>query len=90
MKLSIYRYNPDKDAKPYMQDYEVALEQSDRALDVNLRAPMHLARVLAPAMAARGPISATSWTRVAEITRPGGPPAVTLPPPAVIAAAITT
>ncbi len=32
MKLSIYRYDPDKDAKPYMQDYEVALEQTDRML----------------------------------------------------------
>jgi succinate dehydrogenase / fumarate reductase, iron-sulfur subunit len=32
MKLSIYRYNPDQDAKPYMKDYEVALEASDRML----------------------------------------------------------
>ena len=32
MKLSIYRYDPDKDAKPYMQDYDVQLEQSDRML----------------------------------------------------------
>src|SRR4030095_8601825 len=32
MKLSIYRYDPDKDAKPYMKDYEVALEASDRML----------------------------------------------------------
>jgi succinate dehydrogenase / fumarate reductase iron-sulfur subunit len=32
MKLSIYRYDPDKDAKPYMQDLEVALEHSDRML----------------------------------------------------------
>ncbi len=32
MKLSIYRYDPDKDAKPYLQDYEVALDQSDRML----------------------------------------------------------
>jgi succinate dehydrogenase / fumarate reductase iron-sulfur subunit len=32
MKLSIYRYDPEKDAKPYMRDYEVALEQSDRML----------------------------------------------------------
>ena len=34
-------------------------------------------------------ISAASWTSVAEITRPGGPPAVTLPPPASTTAAIT-
>ena len=32
MKLSVYRYDPDKDAKPYMKDYEVELEHSDRML----------------------------------------------------------
>src|ERR687896_2766861 len=32
MKLSIYRYDPEKDSKPYMKDYEVKLEQSDRML----------------------------------------------------------
>ena len=32
MRFSIYRYNPDKDAKPYMQEYDVPLEQSDRML----------------------------------------------------------
>ena len=32
MKLSIYRYDPDKDEKPYMKDYEVQLEHSDRML----------------------------------------------------------
>jgi len=26
MRFSIYRYNPDVDAKPYMQDYELAIE----------------------------------------------------------------
>ena len=30
--LPIYRYDPDKDAQPYMQDYEVKLEPSDRML----------------------------------------------------------
>ena len=34
-------------------------------------------------------ISAKSWTSVAEMTRPGGPLAETLPPPASIPAAIT-
>ena len=24
MRFSIYRYNPDTDAKPYMQDYELS------------------------------------------------------------------
>ncbi len=32
MKFSIYRYNPEKDDKPYMQDYEVALQPADRML----------------------------------------------------------
>ncbi len=31
-KFSIYRYNPDVDAKPYMQDYEIELEPSDKKL----------------------------------------------------------
>jgi succinate dehydrogenase / fumarate reductase iron-sulfur subunit len=32
MKFKVYRYNPDADAKPYMQDVEVKLEPSDRML----------------------------------------------------------
>ncbi|MGH8732384.1 MAG: 2Fe-2S iron-sulfur cluster-binding protein, partial [Burkholderiales bacterium] len=32
MKLSIYRYDPEKDEKPYLKDYEVALEPADRML----------------------------------------------------------
>ena len=32
MKLSIYRYDPDQDAAPYMKDYDIALEASDRML----------------------------------------------------------
>jgi hypothetical protein len=28
MKISIYRYDPDKDEKPYMKDYDVKLEHS--------------------------------------------------------------
>ena len=32
MKFSIYRFDPDKDEKPYMQDYDVALEPADRML----------------------------------------------------------
>ncbi len=32
MKFSIYRYDPDKDAKPYMQDYEVELQHNDKML----------------------------------------------------------
>lgn len=32
MRFSIFRYDPDKDAKPYMRDYDVALEATDRML----------------------------------------------------------
>lgn len=32
MRFSIYRYNPEVDAKPYMQDYDVALQPTDRML----------------------------------------------------------
>jgi succinate dehydrogenase / fumarate reductase iron-sulfur subunit len=32
MHLSIFRYDPDRDAKPYMKDYDVPLEPSDRML----------------------------------------------------------
>ncbi|NUN62473.1 MAG: succinate dehydrogenase iron-sulfur subunit [Burkholderiaceae bacterium] len=38
MKFSISRYNPDKDEKPYLQDYELDILTSDRMLlDVLLR-----------------------------------------------------
>jgi len=38
MKLSISRYNPDEDAKPYMHDYEIELIAADHMLlDVLLR-----------------------------------------------------
>ncbi len=32
MKFSIYRYNPEKDEKPYMKDYDVELQHTDRML----------------------------------------------------------
>ncbi|MGC8702857.1 MAG: succinate dehydrogenase iron-sulfur subunit [Thiomonas sp.] len=32
MKFSIYRYDPDKDARPRMQDYEVTLRHTDKML----------------------------------------------------------
>ncbi|MDI9336180.1 MAG: succinate dehydrogenase iron-sulfur subunit [Gammaproteobacteria bacterium] len=31
-KFSIYRYNPEVDQQPYMQDYEIDLEDTDRML----------------------------------------------------------
>ena len=30
MRLSIYRYDPDRDAKPYMKDYDVPVDAHDR------------------------------------------------------------
>ncbi len=32
MKFRIYRYDPEKDAKPYLKDYDVALDPHDRML----------------------------------------------------------
>ena len=32
MRFSIYRYNPDTDANPYMREYDIALEPTDRML----------------------------------------------------------
>ena len=32
MKFRIYRFNPEKDKKPYMQDYDLNLDNSDRML----------------------------------------------------------
>ena len=32
MKFSIYRYDPDKDEKPYMRDYDVSLATTDKML----------------------------------------------------------
>ncbi|MBC7684922.1 MAG: succinate dehydrogenase iron-sulfur subunit, partial [Bdellovibrionales bacterium] len=32
LKLKIYRYDPDQDAKPYMQDVTVELQESDKML----------------------------------------------------------
>src|SRR5512145_2801856 len=42
MKFSIYRYDPDKDAKPYMQAYDVELEPTDKMLlDALVRIKVH-------------------------------------------------
>ena len=32
MKFRIYRYDPDKDTKPYIKDYDVSLDVHDRML----------------------------------------------------------
>ena len=30
LKFSIFRFNPERDNKPYMQDYEIELEATER------------------------------------------------------------
>jgi succinate dehydrogenase/fumarate reductase-like Fe-S protein len=38
MRFSIFRFDPDRDEKPYMQDFDIALEATDHMLlDVILR-----------------------------------------------------
>ncbi|HEY8085678.1 MAG TPA: succinate dehydrogenase iron-sulfur subunit [Methylophilaceae bacterium] len=32
MRFSVYRYNPDVDAKPYMKDYDIELDSNDKML----------------------------------------------------------
>lgn len=29
VQFKVYRYNPDVDAKPYLQDYEIEIEPTD-------------------------------------------------------------
>ncbi len=42
MRLSIYRFNPEVDEKPHMQEYDVPLEPADRMLlDVLIRVKEH-------------------------------------------------
>ena len=42
MKITVYRYDPDKDAKPYLQDYDVQLEPTDKMLlDALVRIKVH-------------------------------------------------
>lgn len=42
MKFRIYRFNPDQDKKPYMQDYELELEPGDqKLLDALIRLKEH-------------------------------------------------
>ncbi len=42
MRFTIYRYDPDRDEKPYMQDYDVPLEPTDKMLlDALVRVKTH-------------------------------------------------
>ena len=42
MRFSVYRYNPDVDAKPYMQEYDIPLEPTDKMLlDALIRLKAH-------------------------------------------------
>jgi len=69
MKLSIYRFDPDKDERPYVKDYEVTPEASDRMLlDVLVKAKVQddslsFRRSCAKACAAR--MRSTSTARTA-------------------------
>ena len=55
MKISIYRYDPDKDAQPYMKDYDVKLEHSDSMLlDALVRVKAHGRQLRVPPLLPRG------------------------------------
>jgi len=42
MRFSVYRYNPDVDAKPYIQEYDIPLEPTDKMLlDALIRLKAH-------------------------------------------------
>ncbi len=42
MRFSVYRYNPDVDAKPYMQEYDIPLDPTDKMLlDALIRLKSH-------------------------------------------------
>jgi len=42
MRFSVYRYNPDVDAKPYMREYDIPLEPTDKMLlDALIRLKSH-------------------------------------------------
>ena len=42
MRFSVYRYNPDVDAKPYMREYDIPLEPTDKMLlDALIRLKAH-------------------------------------------------
>ncbi len=42
MRFSVYRYNPDVDAKPYMQEYDIELDPTDKMLlDALIRLKSH-------------------------------------------------
>ena len=52
---SVYRYDPDKDATPYMQDYDVKLEPTDRMLlDALVRIKAQDDSLVVPALLPRG------------------------------------
>ena len=55
MKFRIYRYDPDKDAKPYIQDYDVALDPHDRMLlDALMRLKARRRHAVVPPQLPRG------------------------------------
>ena len=53
MKFRIYRYDPEKDAKPYLQDYDVPLDPHDRMLlDALIRLKSGRRHAVVPPLAA--------------------------------------
>jgi succinate dehydrogenase/fumarate reductase-like Fe-S protein len=60
MKFRIYRYDPEKDAKPYVQDYDVALDPHDRMLlDALIRVKASTTRCRSAGAAARASAAPT-------------------------------
>ena len=60
MKFRIYRYDPEKDAKPHMQDYDVALDPHDRMLlDALIRLRRSTTRCRSAAAAAKASAART-------------------------------
>ena len=54
MSFEIYRYNPDVDAKPYMQRYELELEPTDvKLLDALVRLKHKTIHCLSAVLAAK-------------------------------------
>ena len=82
MKLRIFRYDPDKDAKPYMQDYDVPIDPHDRMLldalmrikeqddSLSLRRSCHEGVCGSDAMNINGRNGLACITRLADLKEP--------------------
>ncbi len=82
MKLSIYRFDPDADEKPYMQDYEVTLQEGDNMLldallrikhqddSISLRKSCREGVCGSDALNINGKNALACVTRIADLTEP--------------------